>query len=250
MTEIRRAEMIEICDDAKAVGRCVRMGSGRDRLPHAEVEGGRCQHALQVVRSADEGGTCTNSSSSRSRRFDKELRHLQYVASVACFRVVVHLILVLFVCSRLRTCADSKAAAAVAFAKKCAEYLEERRAYKQHKLTRLFAQDNNNAAAVFKKERDEKGKRGVDVQLADLDQAKIQAATSADLDMQWCRAFVSCGIPAFVLRNTEFKKAVRMTIEHGKSTGWALPTERKLMGPVLDRLDKEVRTACILCSIK
>ena len=145
---------------------------------------------------------------------------------------------------------DSKAVMAVAFRSQCQTYIDEQRERKKQRQARIFQTQQNDLEKKFVKERDAKKARGIDLKLGDIDRTELKTVNCDEISAQLCRAFVSCGIPAFALRKIEFKRALNMIKNHAKNCGWELPTPKALMGKHLDALDREVRTAAALCNLK
>lgn len=142
--------------------------------------------------------------------------------------------------------AGSKSNAALAFKKRCEEDAFERRAQKAKKAGVDFAASSCLIASLFKKEKESKATKGVAVNLQDMSMTALQAVTADDLTDQLTKAFVTCGIAPFCLRNSEMKKALMLIAEFGKVTQWRPPTERDVMTKRLAKLDKEVRCAMAL----
>ena len=140
----------------------------------------------------------------------------------------------------------SKSNAALAFKKRCEEDAFERRTQKAKKAGADFAASSCHLASLFKKEKESKAAKGVAVNLQDLSKSALQAVTADAISDQLTKAFVTCGIAPFCLRNSEMKKALMLIAEFGKVTQWRPPTERDVMTKRLDKLDQEVRCAMAL----
>lgn len=143
----------------------------------------------------------------------------------------------------------STSKSAVAFKARCEEENKRLQEKRKRDMERLFGEQQVSWCKKFKKEQDAAAAAGVQYKMGQADQAKLAAITAADLNEQWCRALVACGIPAHVLRHVEFAKALKMTAQYGDAN-WTPPTAKALMTTHLDRLDKEVRTAYILLTLK
>ena len=142
--------------------------------------------------------------------------------------------------------ADSKASAALAFKKDCEAAYHVKRQEKMRRTASQHAKNQAQMACMFKKEKDAASSAGFALGLKDVNKDALHAVSSDMITDQLTKAFVTCGIAPFCLRNTEMKKALNMIAQHGKETKWHPPTERELMGPRLDKLDKEVRCALTL----
>lgn len=142
--------------------------------------------------------------------------------------------------------ADSKATAALAFKKQCELAFNEKRKEKMRRTAAQHAKNQAQIVSIFKKEKDAAESAGLALSLSDVNKAALQAVSADMITDQLTKAFVTCGIAPFCLRNSEMKKALNMIAQHGKETKWHPPTERELMGSRLDKLDKEVRCALTL----
>lgn len=224
------------------------MGGRRPGPVLCEEAKRRPQIFVQMVRGDDDWRFASNPGSLRCRRLPAFLRNLRYVV-LRCSHLLCSsrssshgLPVTVFV-------ADSKAVAALAFKKRCEEDQQARQEEKKRKFAKLFCQEKNHLAVQFKKELDDKAGRGISLKFADLEQAQLQTVTKDDISNQWCRAFAACGVSPFVLRNSEFKKAMQMTRDHGKDLNWQPPTDKAMMTTHLDTLDQDVRAAYILCTV-